>query len=193
MRDLVQFLQYVQGECAHAGVRFRLLARKRTKAGDLGYFDETRRVLLACALADGWPMLTAHELSHLHQEREKLFQWPTDYVSAFEDWCKGVRKKRITMRKMRHMARAIARSELDAERRTLRLAKTYHLNDAEGILEYTRKANLYLWRHEVALRVGYWPKYGDAHDTVVAAMPDKLITQAELTKPPAMLVEHARK
>lgn len=192
MRDLVQFLAYVQGECAHAGVRFRLLPRKRTPAGDLGYFNEVGRVLMVCAFADSWAMLLAHELSHLHQEREKKFVWPTDYVTTFEDWCKGVRKKRLTFRKIRNMARAVACAERDAEKRTLRLAKTYHLEDKAGIVAYTRGANMYLWKHEVALKLGFWPKYAD-NDTIEATMPTRLIARSKLTKPPAILLEMAQR
>jgi hypothetical protein len=182
-RDAWVFLRFVDGMCAEAGVKLRLEARKRTKAGDLGYFNESNRVLFVCVCNEKWPMLLAHEASHLQQEKEKAHQWDVDYVDQFESWYTG--KRRMKAANVLRACRAVQKMELDAERRALRFAKHFHLTD--DIAKYTRGANFYIWRYEIARRIGRWPDYGDAQDTVEAAMPDKLMKVTDIENPPAIM------
>jgi hypothetical protein len=189
VRDLASFIRYVEGECAYAGVRFRLEARKRNRAGELGFFNEDDKILFACGIGDEWPMVLAHELSHLHQWHEKKFVWPEDRYNAMLEWCAGT--KRMTAAKALQWTRDLQLMELDAERRTLKLARTFHLSDDP--VKYIQGANMYVWKYEVARQLQRWPKYTDAVDpTVLGAMPTKLMPPSQIANPPELMLSLAK-
>jgi hypothetical protein len=185
--DVWAFLRKVDGMCAEAGARFRLEARQRTRGGEkggvLGYFDESKPELFVCVLSAKWPMLLAHETGHLEQMMDKAHQWDVDYLARFESWYMG--KRRMKAANVLIACRAVQKMELDAERRAVRFAKKFHLTD--DIAKYIRGANLYIWRYEVARRLGRWPEYADALETVEAAMPDKLMRVTDIDNPPAIM------
>lgn len=188
-RDLWSFLEYVRGECAYSNVKLKIEARRRTRAGDLGFFDETARVLFVCTDVEGWAMTLAHELGHLQQYRERFLAYRQADLEAFEEKLMGGQKK-MDYGKLRNLTRAIQRCELDAERRALRLARVFHLTD--DLEKYTRQANRYVWSYEVARQVGIpigkWPKRSeDLRELIDSQMPTRLITQAEFGKPPPII------
>lgn len=188
-RDLLGLIDYARGLCAWAGVRFRLVGKEKI-GSDLGSFDHVYRNLDIAVLNPQWPGNLTHEVSHIQQwkERPGFYLNEAADVEAFMDWCSGKRRRWKTA-KVLHVVRAIQTLELDCERRAVRLQRTFRV---PNIPLYVQGANLYIWKHEVARRVGFWPAYKD-QDGIVAAMPKRLMSRTNIGKPPAMLEELAIK
>lgn len=153
-RDLSSFLDYVRGECAHAGVQLVLDPRARTKEGMLGSFDFENKKLTCCVSNPLWLGVLAHELSHLHQWVKQTPIWvksvEEDSDSVYEEWMNG---KDLSASALNKTIKNIQACEQDAERRALKLIKDYGLVDPQI---YTRSANMYVWKYEFARRHRKW-------------------------------------
>jgi hypothetical protein len=191
--DLLKFLDYVKGECASAGVKLRLDAVKRNKAGDLGYFNEDNKVLYVACLGPDWAMTMAHELSHIHQFLEKHPLWASAESHELEEWIAG--RKRLNLIKAKSMCRAVQRLELDAERRTVALARKWNLTD--DLATYVRNANRYIWSWEISRVNRAWPKWETKKvseewaKSILVQLPDRLMTARDIAHPPEVLVANA--
>ncbi len=185
-RDVVAFLAWVQGECAAAGVRLVLLPTKIKPGFEIGSFDYETRKLSVCVAREDWVTTLAHEAAHLRQfvERRKWFEKPASEFEEFEAWIHG-KRPRLKLERVRLITRSIQKLEADAERRTVKLIRHFHLlPDEAAISKYVREANLYLLQHEACRRIGFWPSYGMAVEHLIAAMPNSIIADADLGKLP---------
>lgn len=191
--DLLKFLTWVQGECAGAGVKLRLEAQKRNKAGDLGYFNEESKTLYVACLGPDWAMTLAHEMSHVQQALEKHPLWAKADSHDFEEWLSG--KKRMNLLRAKSLCRAVQRLELDAERRTVALARRWGLTD--DLPAYIRAANRYVWSHELSRVNRAWPKWETGKmptewaKGILAHLPDRLMKVRDIAHPPEILVQNA--
>jgi hypothetical protein len=178
-RDALAFLDYVRAACDKAGVQLRLEARYYTRAGDSGWFDDEKKILLVCVNDADWLTILAHEFSHLSQWTEKspLYKEESEDQEDFEAWLAGT--KRISKPKLIHVVRNIQRCELDAERRTVRLIKQFHLTT--DIKKYIQVANFYIWQYEAARKFGRWV---ELHDDLSAKMPTTLMPKSQIGKLP---------
>ncbi len=188
-RDALAFLDHARGECAAAGVSLRLEARPEARGGFVGSFCDERRVLHVCVERADWLGVLAHELSHLRQfiERPAFFRGAIAEVNTFESWVLG-KLPRLKARRLRTITRAIQRLELDAERRALKMIRTFNLLD--DVSGYVRKANFYVWQHEIARRVGKWPRYGIALGGVIGLLPERLMRVEEVGRAPEVMEQN---
>lgn len=188
-KDVWTFLKMVADRCVDNGVKLRLLGIKRTRAGDLGCFDEISKVMTVCVGYEQWPMILAHESAHMDQNAEGFLTNEfrgKDLYTLFEKWCKG--KVRVRERELKRIVTVIQRTELDAERRAVKMASQFCLSD--DIPNYIRRANIYIWKYEVARRLGFWPKYLD--DKAIAEIPSRrLMSIEQISRPPQSMIDLA--
>ncbi len=184
--DVGAFLDVVRGECAAAGVKLNLSAKSFAK-DEIGSFDHETKVLSVCVSRKDWLGVLAHELGHLRQwiERRTWFESGVDTAyTVFDDWLSG-KQPRISRVKLLSACRTVQKVEHDAERRAIKMIRTYKIVD--DVDAHIRDANLYVWNFEVAYRCGTWPHYNEALSTVQAQMPTSLMRLNMIGKPPALL------
>lgn len=178
MKTATPFLAYAQNRCEAAGVELCLLPRQFTRDGDLGVFDDEKKRITVCVRNTEWLTTLAHELGHLDQWSANSDVWRAamkakvaeDAYEDFDLWLSG--RTAFSTREIRGVVRRIQRCELDAERRALRLIRTFGLDDPKA---YARVANFHVWQYEAARRLGIWV---EASPALTAAMPDRLMRVA---------------
>jgi hypothetical protein len=136
-------LAYAKEECKIHGVEFIKTPGKNIKSGPSfvsGYFDqEPNPPVLKVATSKEWPLILAHELSHMFQWVENTPAW-RDYSKVtvnLDDWLKGeiVNKKALhsTILKTINMER-------ECEEKALALLESFGYNEST---KYIQKANSY--------------------------------------------------
>lgn len=175
-RDAITFLDYVRGECAYSGVRLRLEARKGARDGSAGWFESEGRSLYVAVDTEGWLCYLAHELAHMHQWREQADVWVdceyNDY-QIFYDWLDG---QRYTNKRILSIVRGIQRCELDAERRAIKLIRTFNLTN--DLKKYIKGANMGVWAYELVRRNRKWWtdfKSPYSNSAIMEMVPERLI------------------
>ena len=139
----------------------------------IGEWDEGELTLRVAMNGRDWAQILAHEIGHVEQTLQGQFA-DFSHWDTFEAWLKGLR---VAPRRLLTSVRYIQKCELDAERRGLRLVKAFGLGSTE---HYIARANAYLWKYEVARRLGRWPNVVGAG--IVG--PKRLMTVQQLGKVP---------
>lgn len=140
---------------------------------NLGEWDEAEMTLRVATGSREWAQILAHEIGHVEQTLKGQFS-DGQHWDTFQGWLKGLR---VPARRLLTAVRYIQRCELDAERSGLRLVKALGLGDPEL---YASRANAYVWKYEMARRLGRWP------DIIGAGVigPKRLITVQQLGRVP---------
>lgn len=140
---------------------------------NLGEWDEEEMALRVATGNRDWAQILAHEVGHVEQTLKGQFT-DSEYWDVFQDWLTGVR---VAPRRLLKATRYIQRCELDAERQGLRLVRALGLGDPEA---YASRANAYVWKYEMARRLGRWPEIIGAG----TIGPRRLITIQQLGRVP---------
>lgn len=140
---------------------------------NLGEWDEEEMALRVAMSTRDWAQILAHEVGHVEQTLKGQFS-ESQHWDTFQGWLSGLR---VSPRRLLTATRYIQRCELDAERSGLKLVKALGLGDPEC---YASRANAYLWKYEMARRLGRWP------DIIGAGIvgPRRLITVQQLGRVP---------
>ena len=141
--------------------------------GEVGNFDEHTRVLSVSMTRPDWSAVLAHELAHV----EQALRGERSRSQAWELWNAWLRGRSQSPKALLHATREIQRHELAAERFAVRCIRRFSL-PVDGV-EYTREANAYVWKHELARRTGQWPLVN-----VSALCPTRLIALREIGRVP---------
>jgi hypothetical protein len=143
------------------------------EGSNLGEWDEAEMTLRVAMDHRDWAQILAHEIGHVEQTLRGDF-CDSQHWDTFQGWLGGLR---VSARRLLTAVRYIQRCELDAERSGLRLVKALGLGDADL---YISRANAYLWKYEMARRLGRWP------DIIGSGIvgPRRLITMQQLGKVP---------
>lgn len=182
-KGVLPFLKWAEGECARAGVELQLLPKKRQNGaggGWKGHFSSSR--IAVCVHREDWTTVLAHEISHLLQDKEG--KWPDLTDADYNAWLEG--KKRVPARKLLALTRRIQRSELDCERRALRLIREFGLCEDPG--RYVQGACAYVWSYEYGRRYrSIWYDHGIEmmdHPELLALLPRRLMSVRDIGKIP---------
>lgn len=168
------------------GVRLDLRPSASDVHGNAGEFLHAKKQMRVHVADADWLLTLAHEYAHLRQWIDRP-KWYLECEDDTEDFPKFLASAPSARRALR-VTRVLQRIELDAERRTLALARQFRLASQAEIQSYPAGANLYVWQHEIARRLRRWPEYTDAEtQSIVDSMPSRLMTVRQISNPPAVM------
>lgn len=147
-----------------------------------GFYLEDKLVI--AAHRDDWWLTLFHEYCHLCQDIETKFFNSEDYQIAakFDDWINY--EIELIEKDLLKCIRVIQKSELDCEKRVVKLLKEYKI--AIDIEDYIRKSNAYVLMYEVVRKHRKWNSEGSptAFEEIYGTCSDKFIKIKDLGKLP---------
>ncbi len=172
-----EFVDYVKSECKKYGVKCSLRPVKYLKlSGNIkcsGYFDETGKVLACATNKKDWLQILVHEYAHLTQWVDNCKIWKKvsklDSVNKMDQWLNGKSVKGYK----RHID-LVKELELDNEKRSVGIIKSFDLSSLINVDDYTRKANAYVQFYNYIKITRRWsdPKNTPYNNqSVIQAMP----------------------
>jgi len=135
-----------------------------------GFFD-TKTLAIATKMSETeWIPTFLHEYSHYLQWKSSGV-WEVSDVDPYDKWISG---KKVNEKKARESMICLLRDESDCEKKAVNLIRQYHL--PINIRNYIKKANSYLYFHEVAYRYKDWYSIGRdpwKFESILSVMPSK--------------------
>ena len=157
-KKITVLVDHVAHECAISGIKFEL--RNTETVVDrhtIGFFSAFSKELIVAAKDEDFEQVVGHEFSHLKQWREGVFDCEDEY-EAWDEWLTGTRS--LDPATVIHNARLISECELDCEKRTVKLLEQFGLLSARAKRQYVKRANAYVYMHEIARQQGRWSVAG---------------------------------
>ncbi len=122
-----------------------------------------------------WFEILMHEYAHVCQDLDSWHEDPWDdyYWQTFDGWL--LRDLEVPEKPLKECTGVIARCELDAERRVVRMIKKHRLTRI-SIENYIRQANAYVYSYEATRITRAWPKRNPSEvSDITALMPTRFI------------------
>lgn len=153
-----RLLEKVLKKCEAEGAKVLFKpVRSLGKGGFTGLFEPDALTLTVAVKAKFWFQTLLHEYSHFLQHLKG--QWVSEFdirkFDAFNDWMAG--DAQLSTSRLIDCVRTIQSCELDAEKRVVRLRRSWHLPTFNWD-RYIRGANVYVLSYEAARLTRKWPK-----------------------------------
>lgn len=138
-----------------------------------GFYDDTKRELVVATGGKTWCATLAHEYSHYQQWLDGYDFG--DYDECMDDLALYTRRKSVTRARAVECVRSIQRVEIDAERRTLDLIRSWGL--PVDPRSYLQDVYVDLLWYDMIAHTGQWPDRDEGSISALArciSVPDTL-------------------
>jgi hypothetical protein len=179
-----KLISYIKSECDKNDVKLSIKKGKYVKVNNLktsGYFESTKQELVCAKQNPNFLIVLAHEFCHMTQWIDSKcgkcniwLKYEKSNLSIFDEWLldksKNYRKNTLKAALFKSL-----NLELDNERRTHKLLKSFGMNQKELDL-YVQKSNAYVLFYLYILETRRWYKPGNApyeNKAVVSSMSKK--------------------
>lgn len=179
-----KLISFIKSECGKHNVKLSIKRGKYVKINKVktsGYFDSTKQELVCAKQNPNFLIVLAHEFCHMTQwidsrngKCDVWLKYEKSNLNIFDEWLldktKNFRKNTLKAALFKSL-----NLELDNERRTHKLLKSFGMNQKELDL-YVQKSNAYVLFYLYLLETRNWYKPGNApyeNKTVVSAMSKK--------------------
>ena len=150
-RKIDALIDYGAAECEAAGIKF-MLKKSETVGSDkrsVGFFSADSKELVVATDDEKFHWTLAHELGHLKQWQEGLFEIEAAY-EEYEEWLSG--RLDLDATTVISHTREIQKCELDCEKRAVKLLVQFGLLGKNSKSDYIRQANAYVFSYELHRR-----------------------------------------
>lgn len=164
-------------KCLKHKISFKLIAEPHVLVNKIkcsGYFDEEDRELAVATnkKENDWLLILIHESCHLDQflQKEPIWKNGEDGIGIIDEWLDGKSYKEKELIKALNDTILL---ELDCEKKSVKKIKKYKLKI--NTIEYTQKANAYLFSYWATYRDKKWYPFPYNNPKIYKNMPTKFL------------------
>lgn len=179
-----KLISHIKSQCKINGVKLTIKQSKYIKVSSFkssGYFDSEEKEIVCAKKNPNFLIVLAHEFCHMTQwidskygKCDAWYKYQKGNVGIVDEWLSDKNKKFRNSSIKAALVKSL-NLELDNERRTHKLLKSFGMNKKELDL-YVQKSNAYVLFYLHLLETRNWYKPGNApyeNKTVVSAMSKK--------------------